>query len=167
MTSNWLERNKTLIRCGKYSIKKSIWENQHLSLTSPAGYSKEDYGQSWSSQEWKSGVAARDRSGKLDEISWNAMQQVRPHHEEPLLDGNAQSVRYGEIIYDGSGQPETVDHQEEANSENFVMGSDVAEFVNKVIQTILSCGKYKKSLRQLFQVTQKLITDQTEITTID
>ena len=32
MTSNWLERNKTLIRCGKYSIKKLIWENQHISL---------------------------------------------------------------------------------------------------------------------------------------
>ena len=32
MTSNWLERNKTLIRCGKYPMKKSIWENQHLSL---------------------------------------------------------------------------------------------------------------------------------------
>ena len=32
MTSNWLERNKTLIRCGKYSIKKLIWENQHLSF---------------------------------------------------------------------------------------------------------------------------------------
>ena len=32
MTSNWLERNKTLIRCGKYSIKRSIWENQNLSL---------------------------------------------------------------------------------------------------------------------------------------
>ena len=29
---NWLERNKTLIRCGNYSTKKSIWENQHLSL---------------------------------------------------------------------------------------------------------------------------------------
>ena len=28
---DWKE-NKTLIRCGKYSIKKSIWENQHLSL---------------------------------------------------------------------------------------------------------------------------------------
>ena len=27
MTSNWLERNKILILCGKYSIKKSIWEN--------------------------------------------------------------------------------------------------------------------------------------------
>ena len=40
------------------------------------------------------------------ETSGNAMQQVRPHHEEPLLDGNAQSVRYGEIIHDGSGQPD-------------------------------------------------------------
>ena len=27
----WLERNKILIRCGKYPTKKSIWENQHLS----------------------------------------------------------------------------------------------------------------------------------------
>ena len=33
MTSNWLERNKILIRCGKYSTKKLIWENQHHSLT--------------------------------------------------------------------------------------------------------------------------------------
>ena len=32
MTLNWLERNKILIRCGNYSTKKSIWENQHLSL---------------------------------------------------------------------------------------------------------------------------------------
>ena len=29
MTSNWMERNKTLIRCGQYSMKKSTWENQH------------------------------------------------------------------------------------------------------------------------------------------
>ena len=32
MTSNWLERNIELTRCGKYSIKKLTWENQHLSL---------------------------------------------------------------------------------------------------------------------------------------
>ena len=32
MTSNWLERNTILIRCGNYSTKKSIWENQLLSL---------------------------------------------------------------------------------------------------------------------------------------
>ena len=55
-----------------------------------------------------------------------------PHREEPLLDGNAHSVRYGETIHDGSGKPETLNHQEEANSENFVMGSDAAEFVDKV-----------------------------------
>ena len=30
---NWLQRNKTLIRCGKYSIKTLIWENRHQSLT--------------------------------------------------------------------------------------------------------------------------------------
>ena len=82
--------------------------------------------------EWKSEATAHDRSGKPDETSWNAMQQVRPHHEEPLLDGNAQSVRYGEIIHDGSGQPDSVNYQEEAESETFVMGSDAAEFVNKV-----------------------------------
>ena len=31
MTLNWLERNKIMIPYGKYSTKKSIWENQHLS----------------------------------------------------------------------------------------------------------------------------------------
>ena len=60
------------------------------------------------------------------------MQQVAPHREEPLLDGNAHSVRYGETIHDGSGKPEKLNHQEEADSETFVMGSDAAEFVNKV-----------------------------------
>ena len=88
---------------------------------SPPGYSKEDYGQSWSSQEWKSGAAAHDRSGKPEKTSWDMMQQVAPHREEPLLDGNAHSVRYGEMIHDGSVKPEIVNQREEANSENFVM----------------------------------------------
>ena len=98
----------------------------------PPGYSKEDYGQSCSSQEWKSGAAEHDRSGKPEKTSWDIMQQVAPHREEPLVGGNAHSARYGEIIHDGSGQLETLNHQEEANSENFVMGSDAAEFVDKV-----------------------------------
>ena len=29
------------------------------------------------------------------------------HHGDALLDGNAHSVRYGEIIHDGSGQPDS------------------------------------------------------------
>ena len=58
-------------------------------------YTQEDYDSSWSSQEWKSGAAAHDRSGKPEKTSWDMMQQVVPHLEEPLLDGGAQSVRYG------------------------------------------------------------------------
>ena len=68
---------------------------------SPAGYSKLDYDRSWSYQEWKGEVTAHDRSGKPDKTSWSAVQQICPHYEDALLDGNAQSVRYGEIIHDG------------------------------------------------------------------
>ena len=99
---------------------------------SQAGYSKVDYGRSWSSPEWKSGAAEHDRSGKPETTSWDTLQKVDPHREEPLLDGNAHSARYGKTIHDGSGKPKTVNHQEEADSETFVMGSDAAEFVNKV-----------------------------------
>ena len=69
------------------------------------------------------------------------MQQVTPHREEPLLDGNAHSVRYGEMIHDGSGKPEKSNYQEEADSETFVMGSDAAEFVNKVKDQVRSRQK--------------------------
>ena len=75
---------------------------------SRSDYSQEDYGRSWSSQEWKSGAAEHDRSGKPETTSWDIMQQVVPHREEPLLHGNVHSVRYGETIHDGSGKPETV-----------------------------------------------------------
>ena len=95
-------------------------------------YSKLDYDRAWSSQEWKSEVTAHDRSGQPDKTSWSMIQQVRPHHGETLLDGDAQSVRYGGILRDRSGQPDKINFQEVADSENFVMGSDAAEFVNKV-----------------------------------
>ena len=114
---------------------KSVVEDDRsgkLDRLSPAGYSKVDCGRSWSSQEWKSGAAEHDRSGKPEEISWDTLQKVDPHHEEPLLDGNTESARYGEIIHDGSGKLDSVNYQEEADSETFVMGSDAAEFVNKV-----------------------------------
>ena len=80
---------------------------------------------------WRS-VVANDRSRKPDKTSWSMVQQVRPHHGETLLDGDAQSVRYGEPLRDRSGQPDSVNYQEEAESETFVMGSDAAEFVDKV-----------------------------------
>ena len=115
---------------------------------SPAGYSKEDYGRSWSSQEWKSGGAEHDRSGKPEKASWDILQKVAPHREEPLLGGNAHSARYGETIHDGSGKPETVNHQEEANSENFVMGSDAAEFVDKVKNQVRNRQKRRSNVAE-------------------
>ena len=92
----------------------------------------------------KSGKAELRRTmdqGKPEKTSWDMMQQVAPHREEPLLDGNAHSVRYGEMIHDGSGKPEKLNHQEEADSETFVMGSDAAEFVNKVNDQVRSRQK--------------------------
>ena len=69
------------------------------------------------------------------------MQQVAPHREEPLLDGNAHSLRYGEMIHDGSLKPEKRNHQEEADSETFVIGIDAAEFVNNVKDQVRSRQK--------------------------
>ena len=91
-----------------------------------------DYGRSWSSQEWKSGAAEHDRSVKPEENSWDSLQKVDPQREEPLLGRNAHSARYGELIHDRTGKPVSVHHQEQAYSENFVMGSDAAECVNKI-----------------------------------
>ena len=93
---------------------------------------QEDYGRSWSSQVWKSGAAAHDRSGKPEKTSWDMMQQVVPHREEPLLDGNAHSVRYGETTHDRTGQPVSENIQGKAVFENFIMGSEITECVKKV-----------------------------------
>ena len=84
---------------------------------------------------------AHDRSGKLEKTSWDKLQQVAPHLEDAFLDGNAHSVRYGEMIHDGSGKPEKVNSQEGADSETFVMGSDAAEFANKVKDQVRSRQK--------------------------
>ena len=99
---------------------------------SRSDYSQEDYGRSWSSQEWKSGAAEHVRSGKPETTSWDILQKVDPHSDEPLLGGNAHSARYGQTIHDRTAKPVSVNHQEHAYSENFVMGTDAAEFVNKV-----------------------------------
>ena len=85
-------------------------------------YTQEDHGRSWSSQEWKSGVAEHDRSGKPEEMSWYALQKVDPHREELLLGRNAHSARYGELIHDRTGKPVSVHQQEQAYSENFYHG---------------------------------------------
>ena len=92
-------------------------------------YMQEGYGRSWSSQEWKSGAAEHDRSGKPEVNSWDSLQKVDPNREEPLLGRNAHSVRYGEPTHDRTGKPVSENRQEQAYFENFVMGSDATEFI--------------------------------------
>ena len=100
--------------------------------TSRSDKTQEDCGRSWSSQEWKSGAAEHDRSGKPEVNSWDSLQKVDPHREESLLGRNAHSARYGELIHDRTGKLVSENLQEQDHFENFVMGSDATEFVNKV-----------------------------------
>ena len=88
---------------------------------SSTDYSRLDYDRAWSSQEWKTEVTTHDRSGQPVKTSWRMVQQVRPQNEATLLDGTAQSVRYGETLRDRSGKPDNVNSQEAANSQNFIM----------------------------------------------
>ena len=193
---------------------KSVFSDdrtENLVETSRSDYLQEDYGLSWSSQVWKSGAAEHDRSGKTEKNSWDSLQKVDPLREESLLGRNAHSARYGETIHDRTGKPVSVNHQEEANSENFVMGSDGTEFVNQVrdqvrirqkrmssiaqsctehsiiwrmfmattlnaatfmgknFSTIQSVVKNHESLtlKQMFDVTAKLVNNQEEINCLD
>ena len=86
--------------------------------------------------------------GKPEEISWDTLQKVDPHREEPLLCRNAHSARYREPIHDRTGKPVSVHHQEEAYFENFVMGSDAAEFVNKVKVQVRNRQKRMSSIAE-------------------
>ena len=116
--------------------------------TSRSDYLQEDYGRSWSSQEWKSGAVEHDRSGKPEENSWDSLQKVDPHREEPLLGGNAHSARYGEMIHDRTGKLVSENLQEQAHFENFVMGSDATEFVNQVRDQVRNRQKRMSSIAE-------------------
>ena len=99
---------------------------------SRSDYLQQDYGVSWSSQEWKSGDGEHDRSGKPDRNSWDSLRKVDPHREEYLLGRIAHSARNEETIHDRAGQPVSENLQGKVHFENFIMGSEITEFVNKV-----------------------------------
>ena len=89
----------------------------------------------------KAEATTHDRSGQPDKTSRRMVRKVRPDHEEILLDGTAQSVRYGGILRDRSGQLGNINSQEAANSQNSDMANDETElelsvesrsFVNRV-----------------------------------
>ena len=147
-TSSIVSSSTSLRPVKRYYGKQDPWRSVvaddrsgHPDKLSSTGYSKLDYDRAWSSQEWKSEVTAHDRSGQSDKTSWSMIQQVRPHHGETLLDGDASSVRYGRILRDRSGQLDNINFQEVADSANFIMGSDAAEFVSRVNDQVLKRQK--------------------------
>ena len=99
---------------------------------SRSDYLQKDYGLSWSSKEWKSGGGEHDRPGQPDKNSWDSLRKVDPHRGEHLLGRTAHSARNEETIHDRTGQPLSENIQGKTNFENFIMGSEITEFVNKV-----------------------------------
>ena len=100
--------------------------------TSRSNYSQKDYGLSWSSQERKSGDGEHDRPEQPDKNSWDSLGKVDPHRGEHLLGRTAHSARNEETIHDRTGKPASENVQGKADFENFIMGSETTEFVNKV-----------------------------------
>ena len=99
---------------------------------SRSDYLQKDCGLSWSSQEWKSGDGEHDRSGQPDKNSWDSLGKVDPHRGEHLLGKTAHSARNEETIHDRTGKPASENVQGKADFEDFIMGSETTEFVNKV-----------------------------------
>ena len=100
--------------------------------TSRSDYLQKDYGLSGPSQERKRGDGEHDRSGKLEENSWDSLHKVDPHREEYLLGRTAHSARNEETIHDRTGHPVSEDLQGKTHFENFFMGNEITEFVYKV-----------------------------------
>ena len=89
------------------------FHEQFIESFSSTSYSKLDDDRAWSSQKWKTEATTDERA--IRETSW-MVRKVRPDHEEILLDGTAQSVRYGETLRDRSGRPDNINSQEVASS---------------------------------------------------
>ena len=115
---------------------------------SRSNYSQKDYGLSWSSQEWKSGDGEHDRSGQPDRNSWDLLRKVDLHRGEHLLGRTAHSARNEETIHDRTGQPVSENIQGRADFENFTMGSETTEFVNKVLNQVRIRQKRMSSIAE-------------------
>ena len=176
---------------GKQDPWKSVVADDRsgqLDRLSSADYSKLDYDRAWSSQEWKSEVTAHDRSGQPDKTSWRMVQQVRPHHEATLLDGTtAQSVRYGGILRDRSGQPDNVISQKVRKRQkrmSNVAGSREEHsiiwrmFMAVTMNAATSMGKNFQdnqnfilnttdlTLKKMFDISAKLVGEQEDISNV-
>ena len=135
VVSSSTSSNPVRTSCGYQDPERSVPIDDRTGQpveVSRSDYLQKDYGLSWSSQEWKSGDGEHDRSGQPDENSWDSLRKVDPYREEYLLGRTEHSARNEETIHDRTGQLVSEDLQGKAHFENFIMGSEITEFVNKV-----------------------------------
>ena len=97
------------------------------------GYSKEDYGRSWSSQEWKSGAVEHDRSGE----TWvNFLECIAKSWPSSWGTSSRRKCAFRKVRRDDSrlelGNLRQWITKERQIPKISSMGSDAAEFVNKV-----------------------------------
>ena len=102
------------------------YHEQFMESFSSTYYSKSDYDRAWSSQEWKGEATTYDRSGRLENFLENGTTSSTDH-EEILLDGTAQPVRYGEPLRDRSGRLGNINFKKWQTLTTFIMGSDPTE----------------------------------------
>ena len=110
-----------------FEASDHYYHKQFMESFSSTDYSKLDYDRAWVSQEWKTEATTYDQSGQPNKTSCRMVRmvrKVRPDHAESLLDGTAQSVRYGETLRDRSGRPDNIISQEVARPQIFVMGNE-------------------------------------------
>ena len=126
--------------------------------TSRSNYSQ-DYGSSWSSQVWKSGNGEHDRSGKLEQNSWDSLERVDPHRGEHLLGRTAHSARNEETIHERTGKPVSENVQDKVNFEKFIMGSEITEFersqgpsANSTEKNVKQCGELYRTFNNMGNV---------------
>ena len=110
-----------------FEASDHYYHEQFMESFSSTDYSKLDYDRAWSSQKWKAEATTHDRSGQPEKTSWRMERQVRPDHEEILLDGTAQSVRYGETLRDRSGQLGNIIFLRSGKFSKFHHGRDTTE----------------------------------------
>ena len=111
-------------------------------------YTQEDYGRSWSSQEWKSELRRTIDQGNLREFLGIHCKKLTLIVRNLFSAGNAHSASYGELIHDRTVKLVSEHRQEQAYFENFVMGSDAAESLNKVKDQVRNRQKRMSSIAE-------------------
>ena len=83
-----------------------------------------------------SGDGEHDRPGQPDKNSWVSLGKADSHRGEHLLGRTAHSARNEETIPDGTVRPASENVQGKADFEKLIVGSDITEFVNKVMNQV-------------------------------